>query len=70
MVAGFRNIFYFCNVKLTVRYIAAATKQRFLYPYLISKFSRKEWGKSNRPEVLAQLDLTAPTAALYINVIN
>ena len=68
MVATFRNIFYFCNVKTHLRYIAAATKQRFLYPYLISKISRKECGSSNAHKVSADEYLTAPTAALYINV--
>jgi hypothetical protein len=68
MVARFRNIFYFCNVKSFGRYEAAAKKQRFLYPYISVNNKRKEWGKSNRPEVSARMNLTAPTALSFINV--
>ena len=69
-MASIKYIFYFCGVKLTVRYEAAAIKQRFLCPQCISKNKRKEWGRSNRPEVLAQLNLTAPTALSLFNVFN
>lgn len=68
MVAIFKKNLYFCNVKSNKRYDAAAIKQRFLYPYLISKSSRKECGTSNGHEVSACLNLTAPTAAFNINV--
>lgn len=68
MVAGFRNIFYFCNVKSNKRYDAAAIKQRFLCPIFLVYSSRKECGTSNGHEVSACLNLTAPTAAFNINV--
>ena len=63
-------IYYFCTVKLTVRHEVAAKMQRFLCPQYISKNKRKEWGRSNRPEVFAQLNLTAPTALSLFNVFN
>ena len=69
-MASFKYIFYFCNVKLTVRYEAAAKKQRFLCPYISRNSKRKEWGNRNVPKVLAQLSLTAPTALSLFNVIN
>lgn len=68
MVAGFRNIFYFCNVKSQMRYDAAATKQRFLYPIYLVNPSRKERGSSNAHKVIAFENLTAPTAAFNIKV--
>lgn len=62
-------IFYFCGVKTSGRYEAAAEKQRFLYPsYIVNKHKRKEWGNSNVPEVSARWYLTAPTALSFINV--
>jgi hypothetical protein len=69
-MATIKYIFYFCGVKLTVRYEAAAIKQRFLCPQCISKNKRKEWGRSNRPEVkcISSVNLTAPTALSFINV--
>ena len=63
-------MYYFCGVKLTVRYEAAAESSVFCAINLVSKNKRKEWGKSNRPEVFAQLNLTAPTALSFINVLN
>lgn len=68
MVASSKYIFYFCNVKTYKRYEAAAIKQRFLYPDILVKSKRKEWGKSNRPEVSACMCLTAPTALSLFNV--
>ena len=56
------NILYFCGVKLTVRCEAAAKEQRFLCHLISIKNKRIEWGRSNRPEDLAQLVLTARNA--------
>ncbi len=56
------NNLYFCGVKLTVRYEAAAQKQRFLCHLISIKNKRIEWGRSNRPKDLAQLVLTARNA--------
>ena len=60
------NILYFCGVKLTVRYEAAAQKQRFLCHLISIKNKRIEWGRSNRPEAFAQKCLTARNAAFYL----
>jgi hypothetical protein len=62
-----RKIFYFCNVKSLLRYIAAASKQRFLCPYLLVKYSRIEWGNSNVPKVFAVVNLTARNAAFLLS---
>jgi len=67
-MATIKYIFYFCGVKSFGRYESAAKKQRFLYPYISVNNKRKEWGKSNRPEVSARMNLTAPTALSFINV--
>jgi hypothetical protein len=57
-----RKIFYFCNVKSNERYIAAASKQRFLCPNILVNSKRKEWANGNVPKVSARLNLTVPTA--------
>ena len=63
MVGTIRNNYYFCTVKLTERHEVAAEKQRFLCPInVLVNNKRKEWGRSNRPVVSAQLNQTAPTA--------
>lgn len=67
-MAAIKINFYFCNVKSTERYEAAAIKQRFLYPSIYVNSKRKEWANSNVPEVSAQLNLTAPTALSLFNV--
>lgn len=55
---------YFCGVKSTGRYEAAASKQRFLYPINVVNSKRKECVSGNAHKVSAQLNLTAP--ALYL----
>lgn len=62
MLARYKYIFYFCNVKSKVRYEAAAIKQRFLCHRVIRKFKRIVWGNGNVPEVSALLNLTARNA--------
>lgn len=59
------NILYFCGVKSTERYEAAAQMQRFLCPKSISKSKRKECGSSNARKVSALLNLTAPMRFIY-----
>jgi hypothetical protein len=66
MVATFKKNLYFCNVKSFGRYEAAATKQRFLYPYINVNSKRKECGSSNTRKVSADEYLTAPTALSFI----
>ena len=63
MVVRLKNSFYICTVKIVERHEVAASKQRFLCQLsnLVNN-KRKEWGCSNAPVVLAQLDQTAPTA--------
>ena len=68
MLARYKYIFYFCNVKSSVRYEAAAIKQRFLCPSILVNSKRKEWGSSNVPKVSALLYLTAPIALSLFNV--
>lgn len=64
-----RKIFYFCNVKTTERYEAAAPKQRFLCP-INSKYKRIEWVSSNAPKGTAQLALTTRNALSLLSKIN
>lgn len=66
MLARYKYNFYFCNVKSSVRYEAAAREQRFLYPIFIVNSNRKEWGSSNAPEVSARMNLTAPIAVSFV----
>jgi hypothetical protein len=50
MVATFRNKYYFCGVKSSGRYEAAAEKQRFLYSAnCIYNITARELGISNDP---------------------
>ena len=56
------NILYFCGVKTYLRHEVAAQMQRFLCHLISIKNKRIEWGRSNRPEDLAQLVLTARNA--------
>jgi hypothetical protein len=65
-MATIKYIFYFCGVKTHLRYEAAATKQRFLYPYINVNSKRKECGSSNTRKVSADEYLTAPTALSFI----
>ena len=58
---------YFCGVKKSVRYEAAAKMQRFLYQ-LISNIKRIEWGNSNVPEGVALTALTARNSLILFNV--
>ena len=62
-----RKKMYFCRVKSVVRYIAAATMQRFLCPSILFKYSRSECGRSNARKVFALQNLTAPAAFLLSN---
>ena len=63
MVVRLKNSFYICTVKITERHEVAASKQRFLCSHhVLVNNKRKEWGCSNAPVVLAQLNQTAPTA--------
>ena len=63
-----KMIFYFCNVKSIVRYIAAALRSVFCAQnLLVIRYSRiKVWGSSNAPKVFAQWNLTAPCAAFCL----
>lgn len=63
-----KKIFYFCNVKSEVRYEAAATKQRFLYPIGIVNSKRIVCGSSNARKASALLSLTARNALSLFNV--
>lgn len=61
-------IFYFCGVKSTGRYEAAAEKQRFLCPStIVNNITAKECGSSNAHKVSAQLNLTAPLAVSFMS---
>lgn len=62
MFVSMKMIFYFCNVKLTVRYIAAALRSVFCACILLVNSKRIEWGNGNVPEALAQLSLTTRNA--------
>lgn len=63
MVATFRNKYYFCGVKSSERYEAAAEKQRFLYPHIsVNNITAEECGSSNAHKVFARKYLTAPLA--------
>lgn len=64
-----RKIFYFCNVKSQVRYIAAAISSVFCICKYFNRYSRRqEWGNSNVPKVSALENLTAPSVAFLFNV--
>lgn len=65
-MASIKYIFYFCGVKNQLRYEAAATKQRFLCPYISENNKRIEWGRSNRPKVSAIDFLTARNALSFM----
>ena len=55
MVASFKKIFYFCNVKTSERHEVAAMMQRFLCLLIFSiNICRIEWGNGNVPEVFDQ----------------
>lgn len=60
-----KKTLYFCGVKSYMRYEAAAKSSVFCAPYLLEKSKRIEWGRSNRPEVLACMNLTTRNA-LYL----
>ena len=62
-----RKNYYFCNVKKSVRYEAAALLQRFLYQ-LNRIIKRIEWGNSNVPEGVAQSALTTRNTLFLFNV--
>lgn len=70
MFVSMKMIFYFCNVKSQLRYIAAALRSVFCAQnLLVIRYSRiKVWGSSNAPEVIAVENLTAPCAAFLFNV--
>lgn len=60
-------ILYFCGVKKSVRYEAAASKQRFLC--LLSRIIKRiEWGNSNVPEGVALTALTTRNTLIFFNV--
>ena len=63
-----KKTLYFCGVKLTVRYEAAAKSSVFCAPILLENYKRNEWGRSNRPKDLAQLVLTARTALSLLSL--
>lgn len=66
MFVSMKMIFYFCNVKSQVRYIAAALRSVFCARTIFIRYSRiKVWGSSNAPEVIALENLTAPCAAFF-----
>ena len=66
MVATFRKILYFCNVKSQVRYEAAAMSSVFCITNLLVKYSRKEW-VAVMPQGFALENLTTPTAAFLLS---
>lgn len=60
-----RKNYYFCNVKKSVRYEAAALMQRFLYQ-LNRIIKRIEWGNSNVPEGVALTALTTRNTLIFV----
>ena len=70
MFVSMKMIFYFCNVKSCVRYIAAALRSVFcISNFLVFRYSRiKVCGSSNAHKVFAHVNLTAPCAAFLFNV--
>ena len=61
---------YFCGVKTTERYEAAASKQRFLCPIGIVNSKRIEWVNGNVPKGTAQLALTTRNALSLLSKIT
>ena len=55
-------IYYFCTVKFQLRHDVAAESSVFYARILLVKNKRIEWGRSNRPEVLAVGNLTTRNA--------
>ena len=60
MIVVSKYLFKFAPSKSYERHEVAASEQRFLCRHLSTKYSRKEWGSSNVPEVSARMNLTAP----------
>ena len=69
MFVSMKMIFYFCNVKSCVRYIAAALRSVFCASDHNNRYSRiKVCGSSNAHKVFAHVNLTAPCTAFLFNV--
>ena len=66
MVATFRKILYFCSVKKSVRYIAAAVSSVFCISKYCINIERIEWGCSNVPEASALTGLTTRNTLIFI----
>lgn len=67
MVARFRNIFYFCNVKSHKRYMSAAISSVFCAINLLIRYIRiLVCGSSNAHKVFACVNLTAPSAVFCL----
>lgn len=58
--------YYFCGVKSSSRYEAAASKQRFLCPKGIVKNKSIEWVNGNVPKASANLSLTTRNALSFV----
>lgn len=67
MVATMGIIYYFCTVKTSERHEVAAKCSVFCASNLLVKYSRIEWGRSNRPMVFAQKYQTARNAVFCMS---
>ena len=60
-------IYYFCTVKTYWRHDVAAERSVFCVLNLLVNSKRIEWGRSNRPEVLAVGNLTTRNALSFLS---
>ena len=60
-------IYYFCTVKFQLRHDVAAQCSVFCALNLLESNKRIEWGRSNRPKVLAVGNLTARNALYFMS---
>ena len=67
MVATMEISFYICTVKSNERHDVAAESSVFCARNLLVKYSRIEWGRSNRPMVFAQKYQTARNAVFCMS---
>ena len=59
--------YYFCGVKFSERYEAAAQKQRFLYPYIVYNPAADRSVVAVMPTRFRSEYLTAPIAAFIMS---
>ena len=67
MVATMGIIYYFCTVKFQLRHDVAAKSSVFCAHILVVNNKRIEWGRSNRPKVLAVGNLTTRNALSFLS---